>query len=441
MQIGAASIDITPPVGTALDGYGGRTDVSLGVHDPLYARALYLDDGVTRLAFVVCDLIGIGSFLAERARELIAERPGIPASNVMISATHTHAGPAGVRGRGEPVLAEDTARKIAGAVRVAHRNATAGVLKYGNTPLSSIAQNRRDPSWPIDQTLDVLAADTPEGRNIATVARYGCHATTLERDNLEITAEFPGEACRTIEQVIGGDTTGIYLQGVCGNINPAWIRQEYSDVHRVGSIVGAKAAAISQELRPLGINHQAHNIRWEELTHRPVEAGFLVEGSLKAATRTFEAPYRTGPEDDEIAAHVHVLRANYEARKAAGAPESEVRELAARFTMAQGERLALSRTRGQGPMRTEEVQAFRLGANLHLVALPGEVFFETGEDIRRQAGLENLLIVSYANDYPGYFCRPEAYEQGGYEAGVTPFAPEADGLLIENAVAVLQEVR
>ena len=48
MRIGAAAIDITPPVGTALDGYGGRLDVSLGVHDPLYARALYLDDGITR---------------------------------------------------------------------------------------------------------------------------------------------------------------------------------------------------------------------------------------------------------------------------------------------------------------------------------------------------------------------------------------------------------
>src|SRR5215207_5024023 len=109
LRIGASAIDITPPVGTALDGYGGRTDVSLGVHDPLYARALYLDDEGTQVALVVCDLIGIGSFLAQRARELIAERPGIPPPNVMISATHTHAGPAGVRGRGEPVLVEDTA--------------------------------------------------------------------------------------------------------------------------------------------------------------------------------------------------------------------------------------------------------------------------------------------------------------------------------------------
>ena len=253
LRIGASAIDITPPVGTALDGYGGRTDVSLGVHDPLFARCLFLDDGRTQLAIVVCDLIGVGRELVRRARELIAERPGIPPANVLIAATHTHAGPAGIRGNGEPVLVEDTARKIAGAVRVAHRDAVKGALKYGVTELSSISQNRRDPEWPIDHRLDVLAADTPDGRNIATVARYACHPTVMTGANLEISAEWPGEACRVMEQVIGGGARGIYLNGACGNINPAWMWQRVDEVRRVGSIVGAKAAGFwagSRSKRP-----------------------------------------------------------------------------------------------------------------------------------------------------------------------------------------------
>ncbi len=436
LRIGASAIDITPPVGTALDGYGGRTDVSLGVHDPLFARCLFLDDGQSPLAIVVCDLIGVGRGLVARARELIAERPGIPTGNVLIAATHTHAGPAGIRGEGEPVLVEDVARKIAGAVRVAHRNAAEGALKYGTTGLSSIGQNRRQPDWPIDHRLDVLAADTPDGRNIATVARYACHPTTMERDNLDITAEWPGEACRVMEQVIGGGTTGIYLQGACGNINPAWMWQRFDQVHRVGSIVGAKAAALSQELRPLGINHQAHNIRWDELTPKPVESGVLVgEAPLRSATVNFDAPYRSGPEDDQM----ERLVANLEREQAAAAGDAR-REVTARLTRARGERVALARIRQRGPARREEVQAMRLGEGLFLVALPGEVFVETGEAIRARSGLANLLVVTYANDYPGYFCRPEAYEQGGYEAGVTPFAPQADMMLIEAAVAALMEV-
>jgi hypothetical protein len=109
--------------------------------------------------------------------------------------------------------------------------------------------------------------------------------------------------------------------------------------------------------------------------------------------------------------------------------------------MARMERVALARTRDKGPCREEEVQAMRLGDGLYVVGLPGEVFYETGEEIRRLSGLEDLVVIAYANDYPGYFCRAEAFAEGGYEAGVTPFAPEADALLVKAAVAVLERVR
>ncbi len=299
------------------------------------------------------------------------------------------------------MLVEETARKIAGAVRVAHRDAVEARLKYGVTALTSIAQNRRDPAGPVDSRLDVLAADTLEGVNVATLARYACHATTLERDNLEITAEYPGEACRVIEQVIGVPGTGLFFNGACANINPAWIRQDYGDVHRLGSIVGGKAAVLSQELRPLGINHQAHNIRWEELTHRPVEAGRLVEGPLKAAARTFNVPYRSGPPDEDVARELDRLEGEFAAAKSRAAPEAERRAIAAKVTMARMERVALARTRDKGPYREEEVQAMRLGGGLYLVGLPGEVFFETGEEIRKRSGIDDLIVIAYANDYPG----------------------------------------
>jgi hypothetical protein len=321
---------------------------------------------------------------------------------------------------------------------VAHRGASEGVLKYGTTALESIAQNRRHPDWPIDHRLDVLAADTPDGRNIATVARYACHPTTMERDNLEYSADYPGEACRVVEQVIGRGARALYFNGACGNVNPAWIRQKFDDVHRLGSIVGAKAAALSQELRPLGVNHQAHNIRWDELTTKGVAGGRLVgDVSLKGVSRTVAIPYRDGPGDDHMAALIERL----ETEQRSTPPGEAHRTVTATLTRARMERLALARTRGKGPMRDEEVQAMRLGDGLYLLALPGEVFVETGEEIRAASGMDDLLLVTYANDYPGYFCRAEAYEQGGYEAGVTPFAPEADRILVETAVELLNEVR
>lgn len=435
---GAATVDITPPVGTPLDGYGGRSDVSRGVHDPLSARALYLNDGDRELALVVCDLVGIGRALVARAREIIAERPGISPNHVLIAATHTHAGPAGVRGTGDPPLVEMLARQIAGVVQFAKRRATEAQLKYGTAPLESIAQNRRDPAWPIDHRLDVLAVDTPSGTNLATVARYSCHPTTMERDNLLISADYPGAARTVVEQVVGGGTTALYFNGCCANINPSWIRQEFDDMWRVGSVVGARAAALSQELRPLGVNHQAHNIRWSELTQKPVTAGRLVpHAPFRVATRTVDMPYRTGLEDGQMAAII----ASFERELQQAPTEADRRNISARLTRARGERAALQRVRGRGTSRPCEVQAMRLGEGLYLLGLPGEVFVETQEEIREASGMDDLLVVAYANDYPGYFCRPEAYEQGGYEAGVTPFSAEADRLLVQAALDVLEEVR
>src|SRR5690606_29223876 len=60
------------------------------VHDELHARSLVLDDGTTKLALVVCDLLGLHRSLSIEARRLIEQATGIPPENVMISATHTH---------------------------------------------------------------------------------------------------------------------------------------------------------------------------------------------------------------------------------------------------------------------------------------------------------------------------------------------------------------
>jgi hypothetical protein len=81
-----------------------------------------------------------------------------------------------------------------------------------------------------------------------------------------------------------------------------------------------------------------------------------------------------------------------------------------------------------------------MGEGLALLALPGEFFVETAEAIRAECGIPDLLVACYANDYIGYVSPPEAYEQGGYEAGVTFFTPEAEGIVREAVVEVLQSL-
>ena len=191
---GAAEAIITPPVGTLLDGYGGRVGGSVGVHDDLHARAVVVDDGTTQAAIVSCELIGVDRRLVAAARERACAATGIPAAHIMIAATHTHAGPAGLRRDLDEALTDVTARTIGGAIEAAHRAKRPAVLKAGRGSVDSVSQNRRDPDGPYDEALRVLLFDAPDPRDgaIAAIVNFACHATVLFSTNMQISADYAG---------------------------------------------------------------------------------------------------------------------------------------------------------------------------------------------------------------------------------------------------------
>ena len=94
---GAATADITPDDSQFLFGYPHVPRYSTGVHDRLLSSALFLSDGQTPLLWVANDVIFISRQTAQRVRDRIEQQTGIPAANMMITATHTHSGPLTVR--------------------------------------------------------------------------------------------------------------------------------------------------------------------------------------------------------------------------------------------------------------------------------------------------------------------------------------------------------
>ncbi len=88
LEAGAAASNITPDLGVLIVG-GFAPYPAEHVHDELHARCLVLDDGKTRIALVVCDLLGLHRSVSVEARRLFQEATGIPPRNVLISATHT----------------------------------------------------------------------------------------------------------------------------------------------------------------------------------------------------------------------------------------------------------------------------------------------------------------------------------------------------------------
>jgi hypothetical protein len=337
---------------------------------------------------------------------------------------------------------EVTARHIAGAVAAAYRARRPAALKVGTGSIDSVAQNRRHPDWPIDTTLLVMLFDDPDPLQppIAAVINFGCHATVLYHTNLLLSADYPGTTVRTVEQVFPG-VGGLFLNGACGNVNPAWIAQEHQEAARVGKIVGAAAARLIGELRPLGPGQRSHNIRWDEHTEKPVTAGELISDvKLRVASRHLDLPVKSFLSPEEYEEALRSLEAQVEAL-GASPDKAERRRVMEQVTGLSTERTVAERMSALGSRSLHpEVMAISLSPGLALLGLPGEFFVETVDEIRGQAGLRYLPVACYANHYVGYVVPPAAYDQGGYEAGVTLLAPEAEGIVKAEALALLRDV-
>src|SRR6266404_6359262 len=92
LRIGAAETDITPPVGHRMAGYFDER-LATGVHDPLKAKAIVIQQKDREIALVFCDLVGLSLNVTTNARAQASQLTGIPVSNIVISATHSHTGP------------------------------------------------------------------------------------------------------------------------------------------------------------------------------------------------------------------------------------------------------------------------------------------------------------------------------------------------------------
>src|SRR5829696_160210 len=93
LLLGKSVVDITPPVGLHLGGWPVEDRYSDSIHQPLTCRVLYLQKGIIIAVLVNLDVLGISDVFADEVRDEVEKELGVPASAVMLSATHTHSGP------------------------------------------------------------------------------------------------------------------------------------------------------------------------------------------------------------------------------------------------------------------------------------------------------------------------------------------------------------
>ena len=222
-KAGAAKIDITPDESKLPKNIEG-------IHDKLYSRAIVIDNGKTRAAFVTVDTGMIFEQLWKNLTQKIEKKLGIPAENILLTPTHTHSGVMGPH----PGL-EDNIFK---SVKVAMEKLQTARIGYG-TGVSYINVNRNiiDPKtrrwWegpnydgPSDKTVAVVKFESINGEPIAVYYNYAMHAVTVGQLD-KISGDAPGAASRYIEDSFDDKIIAVWSTGACGDQNPVYFQQTY----------------------------------------------------------------------------------------------------------------------------------------------------------------------------------------------------------------------
>ncbi len=429
---GAAQVVVTPPIGTPMAGYY-HPRASTGVHDDLYAKALVLRQGKASIALVVCDVIHIPAPVAAEARRLIRERSGIPASHVMISATHAHTGPVipggsarldfgGKEGERARAYAAALPGKIADAVEKAAQAMVAANVKSASGREETLTFNRRfhmtdgsvgwnpgkmnpkiiKPAGPIDPDVGVISIETKGGEALATVVNYALHLDTV--GGLEISADYPYTLAKTVAAARPGMT--MFSIGCAGNLNHIDVKtarpqKGHEEAARIGSTLGTEVVRTLPRL----------------------EGGDAHLGTASMVVRLALAAH-----DPNAVEWAKRTAATY------GQPKpAPFLELVKAYRILDVEAL------GGRPLEAE-VQVIRLNRDTALVALPGEIFTELGLAIKRGSPFKRTIVVELANGSLGYVPDRKGFGEGNYEAVSARCAAGSGEKLVDAAIELLRKL-
>lgn len=259
LEAGAAKVELTPDLGTPLDGYLDRQGRGAReVHDPLYVRALYLEGEGLSVFLVSADLFSISPDLRERVLELVP--PVTPPDNVIMAATHTFSGPGGLdrswlarqrSGRFIPEWLETAAQRFAEAMKTAYESRTRCAIGYATTQQRSLSVNRFAPDGAIDPQIGVIRVDDSDGNPIAILANFGAAAQTIpDAARLTFSADFPGAFCNALEGMASEGTVAFFLNAgaadqVCANDEGtgAWSRTK-----AVGETLASRVKSLANDI-------------------------------------------------------------------------------------------------------------------------------------------------------------------------------------------------
>jgi hypothetical protein len=407
LRAGAAKVSITP----ASDEFPyqiGREKPFVGVHDDVFARALVLDDGESRVALVVEEVESIPD--PKGTVTQVAQAIGVPESNVIVSATHSHESlTVFIHGNQlTPAQQKEIEHCRAGAVEAA-RQAAANLkparISFGrgeayvninNGEQSGIAY-WYDPKGPTDKTLDLLRVEAASGQPIAMVVNYGTHAETMYRSlvkdgGYEVTGDIPGEVSHIMETNQAGAPVVLFTApaeadelGYFKSLQPA-----------NGSLPETDEGAAGYALM-------------NEMSRRIAAAAFQIEGAMNPGKSNVTLQALTGT---------------------ATCPGGRTRV----------DNQTHQVVSTDGPPVVIPMSVIKIN-DIAIAAVAADMGNQIGKEIKQVSPIPNTMVVSQLAGAVGYILPDASYEHPGHGLGGSPVKAGCAEKAIPNGIASLLGAR
>jgi len=398
-------MDMTPPVGVPLAGYGGfgrRLFIpdllnrypyafwfkpSRGIHLPIMVRALILERGGVRVLLMAVDLVGIDPQLVRDLRTRLASE-GLNYTAVILAASHTHSGP-GVFARSRlfeflaldrfvPEIADRLLQGMTRAARQAELRKIPVRVGGGSGTAAGIATSRL--ALPLDPEVGVLKIVAQDGAPVALLWNYAVHGTALGQENLRLSGDLMGIADRRLERSLG--VPALYTNGAVGDVSPA--RHGLDGAEALGGALAREVLAV-----------------WSRVTPE-------ADSGLSVLVEPLELP----------------------------APRLALRSCLGRW-------VPRSVTLGLGWALPEQSELIGVAVGAHAwVTVPGELQTQLGQEVKAEGRrlFRSTFIVGLANNYLGYFLTLAASRRAGYLECASFYGERGGEIVAERAKALLRRL-
>jgi hypothetical protein len=252
-RVGIAVRVVTPDPLLPVSGGVGASHAVSEKNGELNVRAMVLDDGVTKVAFVSADFLGFPAVLGDTVREAVK---AIPAQNILIAATHTHSAPdcyGFPDGKGgtssDPKYLNMVCGRMAEAISDAAEHTRPAKLKIatgeakGQIAYNYYAEQLYDPR------CHVIQAIGEDGNPFATLVNYAVHPEVIGNRRGICSPDLVGPLYDRIAEKMGG--TCIFINSAQGGMVTADNRRagggqanDWAECQRIGGLLADEALRI-----------------------------------------------------------------------------------------------------------------------------------------------------------------------------------------------------